>query len=95
MNATTYAMAWSVGEGPRNAGRIELDADALQVGANLRVDLHDVTDVLLRRGVLLVQRGGGEPLQLVSLDRPGTLHELADLLSEATTTTRPGRLDRR
>jgi hypothetical protein len=92
MNATTYAMAWSVGEGKRNAGRIELDADALQVGPHLRVDLQDVTDVQLRRGVLVVAYGGREPLELVSLDRPGTLRELADLLSEATASTRPGRV---
>jgi hypothetical protein len=93
MNATTYAMAWSVGEGTRNAGRIEIDADALQVGLHLRVGLHDVTDVQLRRGVLVVERGRGEPIRLVSLDRPGTLRELAELLSEATTSTRPARIE--
>jgi hypothetical protein len=46
----------------------------------------------LRRGVLVVAYGGREPLELVSLDRPGTLRELADLLSEATASTRPGRV---
>jgi hypothetical protein len=93
MDATTYAMAWSVGEGPRSAGRIELDADALQLGSRLRVDLHDVTGVRLQRGVLAVAHVGGEPIHLVSLDRPGTLRELADLLSEATISTRPHRTE--
>ena len=79
MNATTYAMAWSVGDGPKRAGRVELDDDRLLLG-DLTVDLSDVRSVRRSRDVLVVHRHGEETLRLVSLDSPGTLRELADLL---------------
>jgi hypothetical protein len=81
MNATTYAMAWSVGDGPRQAGRVELDDDRLILG-ELVVDLNEIRNVRRRRDVLVVHRQDADAVRIVSLDRPGTLRELADLLLE-------------
>jgi hypothetical protein len=79
MNATSYAMAWSVGSGPRRAGRVELDDDRLILG-ELSVDLHEVRSVRRTRDVLVVHRRDAETLRIVSLDSPGTMRELTDLL---------------
>jgi hypothetical protein len=81
MNATRYAMAWSVGDGPRRAGRVELDDDRLLLG-ELVVDLSEIRSVRRRRDVLVVHRQDADAVRIVSLDRPGTLRELADLLLE-------------
>ena len=74
-------MAWSVGTGPREAGRVELERDRLTLGG-LSVDLKDVQSVQRTRDVLVVQRDDADPVHIVSLDRPGTLRELADFLLE-------------
>jgi hypothetical protein len=79
MYATTYAMAWSVGDGPQTAGLVELDGDRLILG-DLGVDLAEIERVGLARDVLWVHRRGADAVRIVSLDRPGTLRELADLL---------------
>jgi hypothetical protein len=79
MNATGYAMAWSVGDGPRRAGRVELDGERLLLG-DLSVDLDEVRGVRRTRDVLLVHRHEAESIRIVSLDSPGTLRELAELL---------------
>jgi hypothetical protein len=72
-------MAWSVGSGPRRAGRAELDDDRLILG-ELNVDLSEVQSVRRTRDVLVVHRRDAETLRIVSLDSPGTLRELTDLL---------------
>jgi hypothetical protein len=79
MEATRYAMAWSVGDGPKKAGRVELDDDRLTLG-DLSVDLDEVRGVRRTRDVLVVHRRDAESLRIVSLDSPGTLRELAELL---------------
>ena len=83
MHATSYAMAWSVGTGPRKVGRVELERDRLTLG-ELSVDLKDVRSVQRTRDVLVVQRDDADPVRIVSLDRPGTLRELADFLLECS-----------
>lgn len=72
-------MAWSVGDGPRRAGRVELDDDRLMLG-EFDVDLGEIESVRLVRDVLWVHRRGADDVRIVSLDQPGTLRELADLL---------------
>jgi len=76
-------MAWSVGTGPRKVGRVELERDRLTLG-ELSVDLKDVRSVQRTRDVLVVQRDDADPVRIVSLDRPGTLRELADFLLECS-----------
>ena len=72
-------MAWRVGDGPKRAGRVELDGDQLVLG-DLVVDRAAIESVRLARDVLFVDRHGADAVRIESLDRPGTLRELADLL---------------
>ena len=80
-------MFWSIGEGPRNVGRVELDAETLSLAPTTtsssveRIRLRDVVGVLLQRGLLQVERRAEPSVRIGSLDTPGTLRELADRLA--------------
>ncbi len=82
-------MFWWIGEGPRNAGRVEVDGESLSFFATSpgaaveRVRLRDVVRVLLDRNALLIERRDELPVYVGSLDSPGALRELADVLSDA------------
>jgi hypothetical protein len=83
-------MFWSIGDGPRSAGRIELDADHVSLLATTptpevaRIGFRDLSRVLLVRSVLHLERRGDVPVQIGSLDTPGALRELADRLAGAS-----------
>jgi hypothetical protein len=89
MAPASYAMVWWIGEGPRNAGRVEIDAESVSFSATTpapvveRVRFRDVARVLLDRNVLHLERQAEPPLRVGSLDTPGALRELADVLSDA------------
>jgi len=82
-------MVWWVGDGPRNVGRAEIEADELSLspttlGGGIDVTrFRDLVRVLLERGTLYVERRAQPPLRIGSLDTPGALRELADRLSAA------------
>lgn len=82
-------MFWWVGDGPRNAGRVEVDGDSVSFSATTpgaaveHVRFRDVVRVLLDRNALLVERQSSPPMHVGSLDTPGALRELADVISDA------------
>ena len=84
-------MVWWIGNGPRRAGRIEVDGDRVSLAATTpgapveSIRFRDLVRVLLERSVLHLERSGGEPVHIGSLDTPGALRELADRLSDAST----------
>jgi hypothetical protein len=90
MAPASYAMYWWIGEGPRNAGRVEVDTDVVSFAATTpeprvdRIGFRELSRVLLERGVLHLERQGDAPMHIGSLDTPGALRELADVLSDAT-----------
>jgi len=89
MAPASYAMYWWIGEGPRSAGRVEVDDDAVSFAATTpeprvdRVGFRDLSRVNLERGVLHLDRQTDAPMHVGSLDTPGALRELADVLSHA------------
>ena len=89
MAPASYAMFWWIGEGPRNAGRVEVDTESVSFSATTpaaaveRVPFRDVARGLLDRNVLLLERQAEPPVHVGSLDPPGALRELADVLSDA------------
>ena len=93
MAPASYAMFWWIGEGPRNAGRVEVGAEAVSFSATTpaakveRIRFRDVASVLLDRNVLHVERQAEPPVHVGSLDTPGALRELADVLSDAALTS--------
>jgi hypothetical protein len=89
MAPASYAMFWRIGEGPRNAGRVEVDDEAVSFSATTpastveRIRFRDLARVLLDRNVLQLERQAAPPVVVGSLDMPGALRELADVLSDA------------
>jgi len=89
MAASSYAMFWRQGDGPRVAGRVEVGPDFVELEATVPpaaaelVRFRDIARVLFERGILQLDRRTLPPLRIGSLDGPGTLRELADRLSEA------------
>jgi len=83
-------MFWRIGDGPRRAGRIEVECDHLSLAATTPgaetddVRFGDLVRVLLERSVLHLERYGAETVHIGSLDTPGALRELADRLSHAS-----------
>ena len=89
----TYAVVWRESGGPEYAGRLALDATTATLTgrtrgaheASRRLALAAVASVHLERGQgdrrLVVLTTDGRRFDLVSLDGPGTLHELAEQLS--------------
>jgi hypothetical protein len=86
---SSYAMFWSIGDGPRRVGRVELGVDSLSLSAtslgagNERIRFRDLARVLLEGGVLYVERRAAPPVLIGSLDMPGALRELAERVSSA------------
>jgi hypothetical protein len=82
-------MFWWIGEGPRSAGRIEVAPDSVSLSATTpgagveQISFRDLARVLLERGLLHVERRTLPPVHIGSLDTPGALRELADVLSDA------------
>jgi hypothetical protein len=89
MRAPTYAMYWREGDGPRVAGRIEIDGGSVTLEGTVppvgtrRVGFGDILRVALERNLIRLDRRVDAPLTIGSLDSPGALRELADRLSEA------------
>jgi hypothetical protein len=85
-------MFWRIGEGPRNAGRVEVDEEAVCFSATTpaatveRIRFRDLVRVLLDRNMLQLERQAEPPVLVGSLDTPGALRELADVLSLAAGT---------
>jgi len=97
---SSYAVCWSEGAGPRYAGRLELtDASAKLDGAavGLRrfesVPYSDIASVSLDAGILRVGRRRDTDIDIGSVDGPGALHELADLLARAVARFPSGTLE--
>lgn len=87
---TSYAVYWTEGAGPRYAGRLELTDSSVELyGAALgrrcleSVPYGDIASVRLDSGIVRVTRRGDTGLDIGSVDGPGTLRELADLLARA------------
>jgi hypothetical protein len=82
-------MVWWVGAGPRTAGRVEVAEDSVALastsaeGRTERIAFADVVRVRLDRGELHVARRDGWAVRIGSLDAPGALRELAELLADA------------
>lgn len=85
-------MFWWIGDGPRSAGRVEVEADSVSLAATTpgsfttRIRFRELAQVLLERGLLRVDRRTEPSVHIGSLDTPGALRELADRLSDAART---------
>jgi hypothetical protein len=86
MTGMSYAMFWHTDEGPRLVGRVEVTPHCLDLEATVppaptqRIAFDDIAGVTVNRGVLSLVRRAGPRLTIGSLDRPGALRELAELL---------------
>ena len=86
MRRRSYAVYWDEGDGPRRAGKLELGAlHALLAGGGerLALPLDEIVSVDYARGELRVRRRHAPPVRIGSLDAPGALVELVDLLRRA------------
>lgn len=86
-----YAVVWSENDGTPRAGRLELEGGYVRfVGSPMReVSYADIADVridrrpkcrLAGRPTLVIESSSGDSIRVASLDRAGTLHELAERL---------------
>ena len=84
MSRRSYAVWWEEGAGPRHAGKLELGALHLLLWGNgsgrLAVPLDEITSVDCVRGELALVRPAAPALRIGSLDAPGTLLEVSDLV---------------
>jgi hypothetical protein len=87
MRGRSYAVWWTEGDDRRHAGKLELSPfHALLAGnrnSRLAVPLDDIASVDYVLGRLRVARRHGAPVCIGSLDAPGALLELADILRAA------------
>ena len=85
MRRRSYAIWWNEGSGPRHAGKLELGLlHVLLSGAGkgrVALPLDEVTAVRYAGGELTLRRRGGAPIRIGSLDAPGALLELTDVLA--------------
>ncbi len=89
----SYAIYWNEGEvGPRYAGRLELSDSSVELSGSAfghrfleSISFDDIASVRLSAGNLRVSRRDGAPLDIGSVDGPGSLRELADRLASALT----------
>jgi hypothetical protein len=85
----SYAMTWRFGNEPRCSGRIELHSKEVALIATVPpvaaryVAFRDIVSVVLQRRTLHLRRSAGSVVTIDSLDRPGTLRELADSVTAA------------
>lgn len=85
----SYAVYWYVGGlGARYAGRLELGASGLELSGSARghrsldsVPFADIGSAQLSGGRLRITRRGGAKLEIRSLDGPGSLREVWELLA--------------
>lgn len=83
----SYAMTWQLGEGARQAGRIDVTPASVELvptaptGPPTHIDFDDVRAVVLRRRVLHLRSARLPELRISSIDRPGSLRELAERLA--------------
>lgn len=87
MRQRSYAIWWTLGEGNRHAGKIEVGRLHLLLSGNgigrLAVPLNEINSVDYASGKLIVRRRYGAPIRIGSLDAPGALLELTDALRQA------------
>jgi hypothetical protein len=86
MRRRTYAVWWSVGNGPRHAGKLEVGILHVLLSGNrsgrTAVPLDDLGSVDYARGELTLGRRWGASIRIGSLDAPGALRELTDVLAQ-------------
>ncbi|HVU77902.1 MAG TPA: hypothetical protein VHC67_09995 [Gaiellaceae bacterium] len=86
----SYAMCWWLGDGPREVGRVEVEDGSVAftttspVSRVECVSFGDLREVVLSSRLLRVERANGLPYRVASLDAPGALRELAELLAAAS-----------
>jgi hypothetical protein len=91
MSRRSYAIWWNEGSGPRHAGKLQLGL--LHVlfsgngGGRLALPLEELTAVGYTAGELTLRRRGRAPVRIGSLDAPGALLELTDVLARAALAT--------
>ena len=86
MHRRSYAIWWTEGDGRRHAGKLELSPFhallAGSQGSRLAVPLDEIASVDYVLGRLRLSRRAA-PICIGSLDAPGALLELADVLRAA------------
>ena len=87
MGRRSYAIWWTEGDGRRHAGKLELSPFhallAGSQGSRLAVPLDEIAGVDYALGRLELSRRRAAPICIGSLDAPGALLELADVLRPA------------
>jgi hypothetical protein len=86
MRRRSYAVWWNDGDGPRRAGKLQVGKLHLLLSGKgagrLAVPLEEIASSEHARGELLVRRRrGGDLIRIGSLDAPGALRELSNLLA--------------
>ena len=85
MRTSSYAVWWREGDGPRHVGKLEVARlQALLSGKGsscLAVPLDQISSVEYGRAEVRVERKRQATLRIGSLDAPGALRELANLLA--------------
>jgi hypothetical protein len=80
----SYAIWWTEADGPRQAGKLELNADRvfLSGGGRERIAhaVDDIESLEYRGGELTLELRPGRLLRIGSLDAPGALREVASYL---------------
>jgi hypothetical protein len=87
MRRRCYAVWWDAGDGLRHAGKLELGPLHVLLSGNgsgrLALPLDEITSVDYVRGELRVGRRSAAVLRIGSLDAPGVLFEVGDLVRRA------------
>ena len=87
MRRRTYAVWWNEENGPRHAGKLEVGILHVLLSGNgggrVAVPLDEIASVDYAAGELTLGRRWGAAIRIGSLDAPGTLRELADVLAQA------------
>jgi hypothetical protein len=102
--ALSLPVVWSEDGGPSLPGRLDLTADSLRLSGGSRdeprtheIALAEVAAVRIARGAherltdraaLVVELRSGNRISIACIDRPGTLHELAERLQRAARLSR-------
>lgn len=85
MHRPSYAVWWEAGDGARRTGRLEIGPLHALFSGNgngaLALPLDEITAIEYSRGRARVHRECGAPLEIGSLDAPGTLRECAARLA--------------
>ncbi len=92
MRRSTYAVWWTEGQGPRHAGKLELGRlHALLAGnggGRIALPLDEIVSIDYAHGELRLARREAATLRIGSLDAPGALLELTDLLRQFARSSR-------